>query len=348
MATGHTAADGADGTAKGAVDGVDDNAKTAEDSAAGRIGDSAGGTEDSAGGTEDSAGGTEDTISGSGLAWDPGQYLKYADERGRPFADLLARVGAQAPRYVVDLGCGPGQLTASLRTRWPEADFEGIDSSVPMIERAQALLRGEADAAAGTRPADTAAGTHPAGRSGRLSFRLGDLCDWRPTRPVDVLLTNATLQWVPGHVDLLPTWVSYLAPEGWLALQVPGNFDSPSHRTLFALAAEEPWVGHLTVPVRQRPSAPGPEVYLDVLAAAGCQVDAWETTYLHVLQGEDAVFEWLKGTGARPVLQALPEDVRPDFEAAYKARLREAYPPRVVGTVLPYRRVFAVARRVGR
>jgi trans-aconitate 2-methyltransferase len=272
------------------------------------------------------------------LVWDPGQYLQFADERARPFADLIARVGARDPRYVVDLGCGPGQLTASLRERWPDADIEGIDSSAPMIDRAQALLGEDTVSSAGA----SAHGT------GRLSFRLGDLRDWTPVRPVDVLVTNATLQWVPGHDDLLRTWVGYLAAEGWLALQVPGNFDSPTHQILFALAAEEPWARHLTIPVRQRPGAPGPDVYLEVLAAAGCQVDAWETTYLHVLHGEDAVFEWIKGTGARPVLQALPDDVRPDFEATYKARLRKAYPPRDVGTVLPYRRVFAVARRPAR
>ncbi|MEQ7010523.1 trans-aconitate 2-methyltransferase [Actinopolymorpha sp. B17G11] len=332
MTTGSTAADSpADGTADSpaADSAAAATTATTADSAAATTADSAAAT---------TAATTAESADDSGLAWDPGQYLKYADERGRPFADLLARVGARDPRYVVDMGCGPGQLTAGLCARWPDADIEGVDSSVPMIERAQALRdQGE-----------TAASTPAAGETGRLSFRLGDLRDWRPERPVDVLITNATLQWVPGHVDLLPTWVSYLARDGWLALQVPGNFDSPSHRTLFALAAEEPWARHLTVPVRQRPSAPGPDVYLDVLAAAGCQVDAWETTYLHVLQGEDAVFEWVKGTGARPVLQALPDDVRPDFEAAYKARLREAYPPRDVGTVLPYRRVFAVARRVGR
>jgi trans-aconitate 2-methyltransferase len=273
------------------------------------------------------------TAAAGDLAWDPGQYLKYADERGRPFADLVARVGARDPRYVVDLGCGPGQLTASLRGRWPDADIEGIDSSAPMIERAKALLQEE---------------TASRAPAGGLSFHRGDLRDWQPTRPVDVLISNATLQWVPGHVDLLPTWVGHLAPDGWLALQVPGNFASPTHQILFALAAEEPWARHLNVPVRQRPSAPDPDVYLEVLSAAGCQVDAWETTYLHVLSGEDAAFEWIKGTGARPVLQALPDAVRPDFEAAYKARLREAYPPRDVGTVLAYRRIFAVARRSAR
>jgi trans-aconitate 2-methyltransferase len=259
------------------------------------------------------------------VRWDPGQYLRYADERGRPFADLVARIAADDPRFVVDLGCGPGTLTATLCDRWPRAHVEGIDSSPEMIARAQRL----------TKP-------------GRLTFTLGDVRDWKPDRPVDVLVTNATLQWVPGHLELLPSWVDVLAPGGWLALQVPGNFDSPSHQILSTLAAEEPWASYLDGKVRQRAHAPGPETYLAVLARAGCVVDAWETTYLHVLQGEDPVFEWIKGTGARPVLQALPEDVRPAFEREYKARLRQAHPRQEFGTVLPFRRVFAVAQRRAR
>ncbi len=271
---------------------------------------------------------TSDTSrSTSDVRWDPRQYLLYADERGRPFVDLVARVRAADPSYVVDLGCGPGPLTETLALRWPDADIEGVDSSPEMIERANARLA-----------EDPVPG-------GRLTFTLGDARDWKPARPVDVLITNATLQWVPGHLDLLPTLVDQLSPGGWLALQVPGNFGSPSHQILFELAAEEPWKGHLAASVSQRPSAPGPQTYVDVLSAAGCRVDAWETTYLHVLDGDDPVFEWVKGTGARPLLQALPDEVRPAFEAEYRARLREAYPRRPYGTVLPFRRVFAVAQK---
>ncbi|HEY8458606.1 MAG TPA: trans-aconitate 2-methyltransferase [Actinopolymorphaceae bacterium] len=259
---------------------------------------------------------------GPAMRWDPDQYLRFSDERTRPFFDLLARVAAHDPHRVVDLGCGPGHLTARLADRWPNAVVEGIDSSPEMIERARA-----------------------SSAAPRVSYTLGDLRDWQPSSPVDVLVSSATLQWVPHHLDLLPRWVGHLQRGGWLAIQVPGNFDSPAHRTLFELAKEEPWASHCVVPVTQRPSAPGPDVYLDVLAEAGCDVDAWETTYLHVLDGDDAVFWWMKGTGARPVLAALPDEIRPAFEAAYMERLREAYPRRAYGTVLPYRRVFAVAQR---
>ncbi len=254
----------------------------------------------------------------SAHTWDPARYLTYADERGRPFVDLLARVGAVAPSRVVDLGCGPGNLTALLAERWPGASVLGVDSSAQMVAAARAT-----DAE-------------------RVTFEVADLRTWRPEARVDVLVSNATLQWVPGHLDRLPELVAAVAPGGWFAIQVPGNFEEPSHAIRRELAAETPYVDH-TRDVAA-PHAFGPQVYLERLLALGCTVDAWETTYLHVLRGEDPVFAWVSGTGARPTLQALPDDLRPRFEAEFKRRLRAAYPPGPHGVVLPFRRVFAVAQ----
>ena len=251
-------------------------------------------------------------------SWDPDRYLVYADERGRPYVDLLARVGATAPARVVDLGCGPGNLTALLAERWPAADVLGVDSSAEMVERARS-----------------------AGIDG-VRFERGDVRTWEPAERVDVLLSNATYQWVPGHLDLLPRLVDHLAPGGWFAFQVPGNHDQPSHALLRGLAADPRFAEH-TAGVA-RPQSHDPEVYAEALLDLGLDVDAWETTYLHRLTGEDPVFTWISGTGARPVLQALPDDLRPVFVEEYKALLREAYPPGPHGTTtLPFRRVFAVA-----
>lgn len=249
--------------------------------------------------------------------WDPERYLTYADERGRPFVELVGRVGAERPSSVVDLGCGPGNLTTLLRTRWPQAELRGVDSSPEMIARARAV-------------------------DDSIVFEVADLRAWVATAdPVDVLVSNATLQWVPGHLDLLADLVGRVRPGGWLAFQVPGNFDEPSHTIRRDLAAEAPYAEHTrNVAV---PSSHDPATYLEALADLGLTVDAWETTYLHVLTGEDPVFTWVSGTGARPTLQALPDDVRPAFEAEYKRRLREAYPERGGRVVLPFRRVFVVA-----
>jgi trans-aconitate 2-methyltransferase len=250
--------------------------------------------------------------------WDPERYLTYADERGRPFVELVARVGAESPETVVDLGCGPGNLTTLLRARWPEAHLRGLDSSAEMIEKARAL-------------------------DSTIAFEVGDLAAWaHDADPVDVLVSNATLQWVPDHLDLLPALVDKVRSGGWFAFQVPGNFDEPSHTIRRDLAAEPPYDAHTRgVAV---PSSHDPDVYLQALSGLGCRVDAWETTYLHVLTGPDPVFTWVSGTGARPTLQALPDDLRPGFEAEFKRRLSEAYPEHDGTVVLPFRRVFAVAQ----
>ena len=250
--------------------------------------------------------------------WDPDRYLTYADERGRPFVELLARVDAADPATVVDLGCGPGNLTALLVERWPGARVVGLDSSAEMIEKARA--------------------TTPA-----VDFRVADLRDWATgADQVDVLVSNATLQWVPGHHELLPALVARVKAGGWLAFQVPGNFEEPSHTIRAELAAQAPYAEHTTgVAV---PGSHDPEVYLHALRGLGCDVDAWGTTYLHVLEGDDPVFTWVSGTGARPTLQALPADLRVRFEEEFKKRLREAYPDHDGRVVLPFRRIFVVGQ----
>lgn len=266
----------------------------------------------------------------SPYTWDPERYLTYADERGRPFVELLARVapdprGADEPGTVVDLGCGPGNLTALLARRWPGAAVTGLDSSPEMIARARADVPG-------------------------IAFEVADLREWAAPdplalrAPVDVLVSHATLQWVPGHLRLLARLLDRVADGGWLAFQVPGNFEEPSHRIRRDLAAEAPYSAHTRdVAV---PEAHDAATYLRALHAQGCEVDAWETTYLHVLTGDDPVFDWVSGTGARPTLQALPGELRGRFESEFRRRLREAYPPDTQGrVVLPFRRVFVVARK---
>jgi trans-aconitate 2-methyltransferase len=254
------------------------------------------------------------------VVWDPVQYGRYADERGRPFHDLVGRVGATEPRRVVDLGCGPGTLTAMLAERWPSALVEGVDSSAEMI-------------------AATAAHA-----SERLQFRLGDIAQWAPPADCDVIISNAALQWVPEHRTLLACWAAALPGGGWLAFQVPGNFGSPSHQQLRAVAAERRWADKLAGVLRADPVGT-PEEYATLLLGAGLEVDVWETTYVHVLHGPDPVLEWVRGTALRPVHAALSKPDAEAFEAELGRRLRAAYPPTPHGTLFPFRRIFAVGRR---
>lgn len=253
--------------------------------------------------------------------WDPATYLRFGDERSRPFFDLLARVGAAEPRAVVDLGCGPGNLTATLASRWPGARVRGVDSSAEMIEKARAER-------------------YP------VAFEVGDLRAWTPEVDHDVVVSNAALQWVPGHEELLPRWVAALPAGAWLAVQVPGNFDAPSHVALRALSVEA-GLGDLA---RDAPVL-DPAGYADVLAGAGCAVDAWETTYLHrlaVVPGADhPVLTWMEGTALRPVRAALGPRDWAVFRDTLAKRLAEAYPVRGTVVSFPFRRIFFVARTQG-
>ena len=247
-------------------------------------------------------------------AWDPAQYLRHADHRSRPFHDLVARVPG-VPGRVVDLGCGPGNTTATLPRRWPEAEITGVDNSPDMIDRARQ--------------------DHPG-----IRFESGDIRDYRPD--ADLILSNAALQWVPGHAQLFPRWVDALPSGGTLAFQVPGNFGAPSHTLLAELRDTPRWSGLITdihVPAVHEPAD-----YLRRLTDLGCAVDAWETTYCQLLTGEQPVLDWMLGTGLRPSLAALTDPAdRERFLAEYGALLAEAYPATPHGTVLPYRRIFVVA-----
>lgn len=249
--------------------------------------------------------------------WDPQRYLQFADDRARPFVDLLSRVPSAGARTVVDLGCGPGNLTPLLRSAFPDAQIVGVDSSPEMIDRARAD------------DPDT-------------EYVLADVATWRPAEPVDVIVSNALFQWLDDRFDVIGDVATCVRSGGAFALQVPANGASASHRLLFEIANREPYASH-TADVTDRFFTDGPDLYLDLFADLGWTADAWSTTYLHVLPGDDPVFDWISGTGARPVLQSLPDDLRPRFEAEYRAALREAFPRQEWGTVLPFTRTFCVA-----
>ena len=192
------------------------------------------------------------------MRWDPAQYARFSDERSRPFFDLTGQIEAARPRPVVDLGCGAGELTATLAQRWPAAD------------RPRAGLLGRDDRA------------RPAAAGDRLSFALADAADF-DADGVDVLVSNALLQWVPGHRELLVRWAAQLAAGGWLAFQVPANFGAPSHRLMRELADSARWRPRLAGVLRHPDAVAEPAEYLELLAGAGLRVEAWQTSYLHVL-----------------------------------------------------------------
>jgi trans-aconitate 2-methyltransferase len=252
------------------------------------------------------------------VMWNPDVYLAFADHRGRPFFDLLSRVGADNPRRVVDLGCGPGNLTVTLAQRWPTAVVEAWDSSPEMVDAA---------------------------RERGVDAHVGDVRTWTPQPDTDVVLTNATLQWVPEHAELLVRWASQLAAGSWIAMQVPGNFDAPSHQAVRNLARRGQWSEALRdFPFREG-QVDSPSGYAELLGDIGCTVDAWETTYIHELSGEHPVLEWITGTALTSVKSRLTEQQWREFRQELIPMLDAAYPVRADGkTLFPFRRIFVVAQ----
>lgn len=254
-----------------------------------------------------------------GQGWDAARYLGFAEHRARPFHDLVARVGAVAPRGVVDAGCGPGHLTATLASRWPGARVTAFDASPEMV--AQARGRG-------------------------VDAVLDDAAGWVPGADVDVVVCNAVLHWVPEHRAVLGRWAAALGEGGWVAVQLPGNAAAPSHALVEELTAEPRWRDRLAGVLGGSATTAAPADYAAVLTAAGCEPDVWETTYHHRLVGDDPVLAWLATTTLRPVRAALDAAGWDAFTAQLAPRLRAAHPvDRAGATWLPFRRVFAVGVR---
>jgi len=254
-------------------------------------------------------------------SWDSGQYLKFSDERTRPANDLVARIKHASPTRVVDLGCGPGNSTAVLSARWPNAEILGLDNSPQMIAAAQKA--------------------YPNG-----TWLAADIARWTAEKPVDVLFSNAALQWVPDHAAVIPRLFAQLAPGGAFAAQIPANYDGIAHQLMRELAKSSTWKTFFREPVREWQVQP-PAFYYDVLAPRAASVDLWLTDYLHVLDGPEAIVEWYRGTGLRPFLDRLSQPAeRASFVEAYTREIARAYPRQPDGKILfPFRRLFFVSYR---
>ncbi len=250
--------------------------------------------------------------------WNPSLYLTFGRERIQPCVDLVQRIVLDAPERIVDLGCGPGNSTAILRGRWPNARITGVDSSAAMLEQARA--------------SDVAA-----------DWVQGDIASWRPDEPIDLIFSNAALQWVPGHSALLASLLGALRRPGVLAIQIPYHLPSPAHRAILDLCAEPPWNGWLTPPPEPF-EIHDPDFYYRLLAPLARRFDAWQTTYIHVLERPAAVADWMRGTGLRPYLERLPEASRNGFLDAYRALMEQVFPPQPDGRALfPFPRLFLLA-----
>lgn len=252
--------------------------------------------------------------------WDAEHYLRFADARTLPAIDLLSRIALAAPRAIVDLGCGPGNSTALLKARWPHAAVTGIDSSAELLDAARRDHQG-------------------------IEFVAGDIAAWSAQAPCNLLFANAALQWVGGHDRLLPRLFDQVAPGGAFAVQMPRNRDFATHRLMRQAAAEGAWRDRLAGARDSSPVKP-PEFYYDCLAPRSAGFTIWETNYIQVMDGVDAIIAWLLGTGLRPFLARLTDTERPVFLERYAALLAEAFPAQTDGKILlPYPRLFFIASK---
>jgi trans-aconitate 2-methyltransferase len=258
------------------------------------------------------------------MSWNPSLYLSFGNERTRAAIDLLARVPLQHVAKVADLGCGPANSTALLAARFPEAGLIGVDSSAEMIAAARAALP-------------------------QAVFAVGDFETYAPTAHTDLVFANAAFQWSSDPVGLAARLLAALRPGACLALQVPQNYDQPSHRVIADLAAHGPWATALAgVPTYDPGGFARAEAYVRALSGLSAHLDVWTTTYLHILKGEDPVYSWMSATGLRPFLAALPDPQRAEFIAAAKAAYRASYPPEWdASTLFPFQRLFVVGVRAG-
>ena len=254
------------------------------------------------------------------MSWNPEQYLKFADHRLRPALDLLARIPAENPETIIDLGCGPGNITEWLQRRWPQARITGVDSSGEMLDSARAK--------------------HP-----DLAWEQADIETWLPKVRADIIYSNAALQWLDHHRPLFAHLFAALAPGGVLAVQMPRNFDQPSHVLMRQAAQEGPWRDVLAPTLRPSPVA-APAEYWRMLQPLGARLDIWECDYLQTLPGDDPIVQWMLGTTLRPLLALLSEAEREAYLDVYRELVRAAYPRESDGTTLfPFRRLFILASK---
>lgn len=259
------------------------------------------------------------------LTWDPDSYMAFADLRSRPGLELIARINHPNPEVIVDLGCGPGHLTAVLARRWPDARIVGIDDSAEMLERA--------------------ASQFPSQQWPTIKWQHAEIATWVPSYPVSIVFSNAALHWLGNHQVLLPYLLSLISIGGVLAVQMPDNWDQPSHRQISRLVDDPRWRSR-TAPVFLGHPVADPAEYRSWLRPQAVELDLWRTTYHHVLEGPDAVVEWVQGSVLRPILAALEPEEAADFLTQLTEAYRTAYPMEADGmTPFPFSRLFIVARR---
>ena len=250
------------------------------------------------------------------MDWSPDTYRSFADQRQEPAVDLIARLGAIDPRYIVDLGCGAGAATDLLRKRWADARIDGIDNSAAMLEAAQ---------------------------TANVRWQAADIAGWRPTAAPDLIFSNAALHWLDNHRQLMPRLAAFLAPGGVLAIQMPDNFDGAEHRAARAAMADGPWAPLMAQQLRHNPLAAADD-YRRILAPCCGALAIWRQVYRHLMPSLDDVVRWMAGAALAPALAGLGDGEKKAFLSVFRAHLESRLGADKNGAFpMPYRRLFIIA-----
>lgn len=256
-------------------------------------------------------------------SWNAKTYSQFLDLRTRPARDLLSAIPNHLqPKIIYDLGCGPGNSTIILKDRWPHAKIIGLDSSIDMLEEAKT--------------------TYP-----DITFIKTDIADFSPTEKIDCLFANASLQWLDEHEILIPKLLQYLNTGGVFGIQMPNNFHSPSHQITIKIlqnnVAWQPLLKKLRYSILTKPFY-NLSWYYDLLTKSGASsLQLWETEYFQEMSDHQGIFDWVKGTGLRPVLSAMDAENQIQFTNSYISEIAKEYPVQANNKILlPFRRIFMV------
>lgn len=253
--------------------------------------------------------------------WNSEQYLKFKKERTQPSIDLVSRINIENPKRIIDIGCGPGNSTAELKKRYPNAYILGVDFSPNMIEKAKA--------------------DNP-----ELDFMLFDATkDFDKLEgKFDIVFSNACIQWIPNHKKLLADMISILNKNGVMAVQIPYQFNQPMHKIINAVALRAYWKEF--IPFEKVFNILKEEDYFELLAEISSDFSMWHTTYFHRMPSQQSIIEWYRSTGLKPYLEVLSDDKKAEFEKDVFEEVKKAYPVQKNGEVIfRFPRLFFTAEK---
>lgn len=250
--------------------------------------------------------------------WNPDLYMQFRSERTQPSVDLIARINAVEPKSIIDMGCGPGNSTQVLVSRWPKAQITGLDSSSAMIKKAKQDYPDQ-------------------------EWIVADALTYEPENAYDIVFSNAAVQWMPDHAELLNRFHGMLSNNGIIAVQVPLFWDMPLGRIINGVAKDGRW-NTRTEGVSDLFTIHDYSFYYDHLSALFNSIEMWETQYFHVLNSHSSILEMMRSTGLRPYLDRLDNESEIEqFEKEVINGVENTYLKQKNGKVLlPFRRLFFI------